>query len=163
MGKKNWTYLALVGIGSWLLWELADKKLTPRLAGLGADSGDISSEEDLARAAANLAALEQHIESAAATSGDVKYLNALTKCRNMRRAAMGKLMPMNAGGESFCMAKHCLLASSQLSEAAAKRLAEGDKETAMQLLRDGKSARDMALALAKAAQPGHQCAVCRNG
>jgi hypothetical protein len=158
--KTNFLTIAAIGIGGYLLLKyLAQNATAPRLAGL---SGDVESDEDLARAAANLAAMEQHLESSAAATGDPKWLDALSRCRNMRRAAMLKLMPGDTEGESFCCLKHGLLASVQLCETAAKKLAEGDKEQAMQLLKEGKQARDAMIAFAKSARPGAQCSVCKN-
>lgn len=148
-----------------IFWLLSRKQTSLHgLSGFGeVASSDVESDEDLARAAANLVALESHIESSAAASGDEKYLDALNTCRELRRKEMARLIPENAEGESWCMLKHLLGASIQLCETAAKKLAEGDKAAALSLLQDGKKARSAAILFAKRSRPGAQCAVCKGG
>lgn len=151
--------LVLLALGSWLFWSWWRKSTGSRFAGLG----DVSSDEDLARAAANLVALEGHLESSAAVTSDPKYMDALARVREMRRKAMSKMLPVDAGGDDWCCVKHLLASSSQLCETAAKYLAEGRKDEALQLLQEGKKARDAAIAFAASARPGAQCSVCRGG
>jgi len=134
------------------------------LRGLGdARSTDISGQEDLVRAIQNFIALESHLESSAASTGDQKFLDALDRAREMRREAMAKLMPGDAEGEAWCCVKHLLGSSMQLSEVGHKHLAMGQKDEAQKYFVMAKEAKDGALAIAAGSKSGAQCNVCRGG
>ena len=98
------------------------------MGGLGA-ACDVKSEEDLAMAAMNLVALEEHLLLTYQQTQDQVYLDRLNKIRDARRDLMKKLK-CGGKGETWCASKHLLAATMRLMETGNKYQVRGDDAAA---------------------------------
>ena len=87
---------------------------------------DLSTDEDLSLAVANLISLEEHFFFTAEKTG--KYLEMLNQTRELRKELLGKLVG-NHEGETWCISKHLLAATIRLVEVGTKlQTAKNQKE-----------------------------------
>lgn len=121
----------LLLLGGFFLWLWRRQRNSVRFAGMGGLGAacDVKSEEDLAMAAMNLIALEEHLFFTYQQTQDEKYLEKLNQARDARRALMKKL---NCGGkgETWCASKHLLSATMRLFEVGNKYQIQGDMDAA---------------------------------
>jgi len=85
---------------------------------------DLSSGEDLSIAVMNLVSLEEHFFFTNQKTGKGKYLDLLSKVREMRKSLLAKIVK-NPEGEVWCISKHLLAAAMRLFEVGTKTLGEG--------------------------------------
>ncbi len=95
---------------------------------------DLSSDEDLSIAIMNLVSLEEHFFFTAEKTKKSEYLDLLSEARELRKALLAKMMPVNEG-ETWCIAKHLLAATMRLTEVGTKALGEGRRKEAEELFR----------------------------
>lgn len=93
---------------------------------------DLSSGEDLSIAVMNLVSLEEHFFFTAEKTGKGKYLDLLSKVRNMRKSLLAKIVK-EPEGEVWCISKHLLATSMRLVEVGTKYLSEGKEKEAEDL------------------------------
>lgn len=93
---------------------------------------DLSSGEDLSLAVMNLVSLEEHFFFTAEKTGKGKYLDLLSKVRNMRKSLLAKIVK-EPEGEVWCISKHLLATSMRLVEVGTKYLSEGKEKEAEDL------------------------------
>lgn len=101
----------------------AAKKVNPK---------DLSSDQDLTIAIMNLISIEEHLMFSGAKTGKHQFYDLINQVREMRKAAMLKIIPAYEG-EVWCISKHLLAASMRVFEVGTKALASGDKKTAHDL------------------------------
>jgi len=101
------------------------------------ETGDIGLKQDYLSAVKDLAALELHLQRTAAKTGEEQYVDILREVRKLRSKHLMRLIgDTKLKGESWCMAKHLLLASKQLSEVADKYIDQGYNANALELYKD---------------------------
>ena len=89
---------------------------------------DLSTDEDLSLAVANLISLEEHFFFTAEKTGKKEYLEMLNQTRELRKELLGKLVG-NHEGETWCISKHLLAATIRLVEVGTKlQTAKNQKE-----------------------------------
>ncbi|MBI2590759.1 MAG: hypothetical protein HYW33_02645 [Candidatus Blackburnbacteria bacterium] len=89
---------------------------------------DLSTDEDLSLAVANLISLEEHFFFTAEKTGKKEYLEMLNETRELRKELLGKLVG-NHEGETWCISKHLLAATMRLVEVGTKlQTAKNQKE-----------------------------------
>ncbi len=93
---------------------------------------DLSSGEDLSIAVMNLVSLEEHFFFTSQKTGRGKYLDLLSKVREMRKELLAKIVT-NPEGEVWCISKHLLAAAMRLFEVGTKTLGEGKTKEAEDL------------------------------
>ena len=158
MKDSTKTWLLLGGAAA-LVWYLSRKAAA--LKGLGEAPADISRQEDLVNLVQNQCGLEAHLTATAAETGDPKHVAALNSVRKMRREAMSKLLPQDAGGQSWCLVKHACAGAMHAREVGDKLASEGNTADAQAFYKQSQDLKNSALAIAATATPGGQCPVCK--
>ncbi len=95
---------------------------------------DLSSDEDLSIAVANLISIEEHLFFTAGKTGKTKYYDLLHEVRELRKSLMKELVK-NTEGETWCLSKHLLAASVRIMEVGTKALTKGEKAKAENLFK----------------------------
>lgn len=93
---------------------------------------DLSVDEDLSLAVANLISIEEHFFFTAEKTDKKKYYDLLSGVREIRKSLMKKLVK-DPEGEVWCISKHLLAASMRVMEVGAKELGRGQKKEAYEL------------------------------
>lgn len=93
---------------------------------------DLSMEEDLSLAVANLISLEEHFFFTGERAKKPEYFDLLSEVREARKALMKKLLPSHEG-ETWCAAKHLLAVTMRLLEVGTKLQADGRKDEAREV------------------------------
>lgn len=85
---------------------------------------DLSMEEDLSLAVANLISLEEHSFMSGVKTGKDEYFKVLLEAREIRKELLQKLVPRHEG-ETWCASKHLLAATIRLMEVGTKLKSQG--------------------------------------
>lgn len=93
---------------------------------------DLSKDEDLSIAIANLISIEEHFYFTSQKTGNDKYLDLLNEVREMRKDLLKKIIK-EYEGEVWCISKHLLAGSYRLMEVGTKLLGEGKKKEAKEM------------------------------
>ena len=80
----------------------------------------------------NLISIEEHLMFSGAKTGKTEFYDLINEVREMRKAAMLKIIP-SYEGEVWCISKHLLASSMRMFEVGTKALASGDSKTAYDL------------------------------
>ncbi len=91
---------------------------------------DLSQDEDLAIAVANLIALEEHFYWTGAKTEKDEYYQTVEEIREMRKTLMRQLLGEQPEGETWCASKHLLSTVLRLVEVGTKLFHAGKKEEA---------------------------------
>ena len=94
---------------------------------------DLSHDEDLAIAVANLIALEEHFYWTGAKTEKDEYYQVVDEIREMRKELMTKLLGEKPEGETWCASKHILSTMLRMIEVGTKLYHSGDKEQAKKM------------------------------
>lgn len=158
--KKQDTQALLVG-GAIILGLYLLSKRGSGLSGL--DSRDISRNEDLAWGVAHLISLEEHCAESYSMTGDPTYLTSLKHLREERRKTMARLLPADAPGQTWCIAKHFLGGAMRFYETGSKYLTDGDSASASEMFDLSRRMKDSAMNVTQMKLDAPQCSVCKGG
>lgn len=96
------------------------------------DKMDLSSDQDLTLAIANLVSIEEHLFFTGQKTGKNSYFDLLKEVREMRKTLLKKVVP-EYEGEVWCISKHLLAASMRLFEVGTKQLGMDKKKEAEEM------------------------------
>jgi hypothetical protein len=96
------------------------------------DKMDLSSDQDLTLAIANLVSIEEHLFFTGQKTGKNSYFDLLKEVREMRKTLLKKVVP-EYEGEVWCISKHLLAASMRLFEVGTKQLGMEKKKEAEEM------------------------------
>ena len=90
---------------------------------------DLSTEEDLSIAVANLISLEEHFFFTGEKAHKSEYFDLMKEIREIRKALLGRLVDKHEG-ETWCISKHLLATTMRLMEVGTKLHADGKTDKA---------------------------------